>query len=133
MIATPSVNQEPFRERIQNQEPAGGPTGFSVSTLGKQDKPQTGHTDPVPAGIKPVSELPAPTLADVRLKDLKDTGRLLNLHCQAVAKGLVGTSEADRLKFVGAAEHALAIGKAIPRLVRVPGPGGLLSVRDRGG
>ena len=58
--------------------------------------------------------LPAPTLNDVRVEDLKDTGRLLRLHAQAVARGLVGSSEADRLRFVGAAEHALALGTGNP-------------------
>jgi hypothetical protein len=90
-IATPSVDQEPLRERIQNQEP-GGRTGFSIECPGDGDKP-----------------LPSPKLADVRIEDMKDTGRLLDLHGQAVAKGLVTASEADRLRFVGGAEHALAI------------------------
>jgi hypothetical protein len=96
-IATPSVDQEPLRERIQNQQPAGEPTGFSISRQGKEDKP-----------------LAAPTLADVRLDDLRNTSRLLELHGQAVAKGLVGESEADRLRFVTAAEHALAVAKHNP-------------------
>jgi hypothetical protein len=96
-IATPSVDQEPLRERIQNQEPAGGPTGFSISGQGKEDKP-----------------LAAPTLADIRLDDLRDTSRLLELHGQSLAKGLVGESEADRLRFVGAAEHALTVAKQNP-------------------
>jgi hypothetical protein len=92
----PDLHQEPLRERIQNQEPAGGPSGFSSKGQGKEDQP-------------PEQPLPAPRLADVRLEDLKDTGRLLDLYHQAVAKGLVTTSEADRLRFIGAAEHALAI------------------------
>jgi hypothetical protein len=58
--------------------------------------------------------VPEPTLNDVRVEDLKETGRLLRLHAQAVARGLVGPSEADRLRFVGAAEHALALGKGNP-------------------
>ena len=67
--------------------------------------------------------LPAPTLNDVRMEDLKDTGRLLRLHGQAVARGLVSPSEADRRRFVAAAEHARAIGTVNPcglfaRLVR---------------
>ncbi len=45
---------------------------------------------------------------------MKDTGRLLDLHRQGVAQGRVGASEGDRLKFVAAAEHALAIGKGNP-------------------
>jgi hypothetical protein len=58
--------------------------------------------------------LPAPQLADVRIEDLKDTGRLLDLLGQAIDRKLLGTSEADRLKFVALAEHALAIGKENP-------------------
>ena len=57
---------------------------------------------------------PAPTLSDVRVEDLEDTGRLLMLLDRAIARGLVGGSEADRLRFVGAAEHALAVGQGNP-------------------
>jgi hypothetical protein len=67
--------------------------------------------------------LPAPTLNDVRVEDLKDTGRLLALLDQAIARDLVGSSEADRLRFVAVAEHARAVGTLNPcglfaRLVR---------------
>jgi hypothetical protein len=48
------------------------------------------------------------------VEDLKDTGRLMDLLGQAMARGLVSGSEADRLRFVGAAEHALGIGKENP-------------------
>jgi hypothetical protein len=60
------------------------------------------------------TSLPAPTLNDVRVEDLKDTGRLLVLLAPAIARDLVGTSEADRLRFVAAAEHALTVGKGNP-------------------
>ena len=67
--------------------------------------------------------LPAPTLDDVRVEDLKDTGRLLGLLDQAVARGLSSPSEADRLRFVAAAEHAPAVGSGNPaRAVRPAGP-----------
>ncbi len=39
--------------------------------------------------------------------DLRDTGRLLDLFGRMVAGGLLHESEADRLSFVGAAEHAI--------------------------
>jgi hypothetical protein len=58
--------------------------------------------------------LPAPTLNDVRIEDLKETGRLLGLLTQAIVRGLVGSSEADRLRFVSAAEHALGVGQGNP-------------------
>jgi hypothetical protein len=102
--------------REKNQEPAGGTTGFSIE--GSEEK--TAHRDREPVGPKPVPAptpapiLPVPKLADVRPEDLKDTGRLLDLFDQAIAQKLIGASEAERLKFVAAAEHALAIGKANP-------------------
>ena len=58
--------------------------------------------------------LPPPRLADVRPEDLRDAARVLELHRQAVARGLVGSSEGDRLKFAAAAEHAGAVGTVNP-------------------
>jgi hypothetical protein len=108
-IATPSVNQEPLPEREIHQElAAGGRTGVEVRGTGET------QTNPVPAGTKPVSSLPAPTFADVRPEDLRDVGRCLELHRQAVAKGLASGSEDGRLKFVALAEHARVVGKANP-------------------
>ena len=75
---------------------------------------------PVPTRPAPVTnrtggtQLPAPTLNDVRVEDLKATVRLLMLLVQALARDLLGTSEADRLRFVAAAEHALSVGKGNP-------------------
>jgi hypothetical protein len=68
-----------------------------------------------------------PDLRHIAPEDLADTGRLLELYAQAVAAGLVGSSEWDRLRFVAAAEHARIIGTKnscglFARLVR----GGLL-------
>jgi len=42
------------------------------------------------------------------LHDLKDTERLLVLHEQSVQAKLIGPSEAERLTFVGLAQHVLA-------------------------
>ncbi len=170
-IATPSVHQEPFQERNQNQEPGpAGPAGIRLADSEKGTEPSVGVTSPsatrpviacpspqaavasepapspatttrtplgpataLPAVSPPArptappvpspavlgpglarGALPPPRLADVRVEDLKDTGRLLELHGQAVARGLVTASEVDRLRLVSAAEHALAIGKANP-------------------
>jgi hypothetical protein len=74
-----------------------GPSGFSIKGSGNGDK-----------------TLPSPTLSDVRIEDLKDTGRLLDLLGQAIDRKQIGSSEADRLKFLAAAEHALAIGQGNP-------------------
>jgi hypothetical protein len=101
----PDLHPEPLRG-AKNQEPAQrGPAGVQLPEIGPQIR-----TDPE-AGPSPLSP---PRLDDVRAEDLKDTGRLLRLHGQAVARGVVTASEADRLRFVGAAEHALAIGRANP-------------------
>jgi hypothetical protein len=112
----PDSDQEPFQERNQNQEPAKGPTGFCLQGSETQNAPT--HPTPVPTLPTPTTptsaNLPAPTLRDIHVEDLKDTERLLGLHDQAVEQKLVGASEADRLKFVAAAEHAVAIGKANP-------------------
>ena len=67
--------------------------------------------------------MPPPRLGDVRAEDLKDTGRLLTLLGQAIGRNLVGGSEADRFRFVAAAEHARSAGTRNPcglfaRLVR---------------
>ena len=94
--APPDLHQEPsLTGGSRNQEPVPGRTGFSIEGQGKKDQPP--------------ADLPTPKLSDVRVEDLKDTGRLLDLLGQAVAKGLVSASEADRLRFVGAVEHALSI------------------------
>ena len=110
-IATPSVNQEPFQEKAQHQEPArSGPAGVDLEGSPGGDK-----TPPPP--------LPPPSLDDVRPEDLIDVGRTLRLFDQAVARKLVGTSEADRLGFLAVAEHARVVGTINPgglfaRLVR---------------
>jgi hypothetical protein len=44
----------------------------------------------------------------VTLPDLKDTERLLVLYAQSVQAKLIGPSEAERLTFVGLAQHVLA-------------------------
>jgi len=100
----PSLDQEPFQEEgIQHQEPAsGGPAGVELEGSGEGSK-----------------ALPAPNLDDIRSEDLRDVGRTLRLFDQAVARKLVGASEADRLKFVAVAEHA--------RVVGTVNPGGLLA------
>jgi hypothetical protein len=59
----------------------------------------------------------------MRIEDLRHAGRLLQIHGQAVVRELIGPSEADRLKFVAAAEQAGTIGSRNPpglfvRLVR---------------
>ena len=101
----PLINQDPLREGIRNQDPApGGPAGVDVSEA--EGGGETPTTVPVVRT--------APRLADVRPEDLRDAARILELHRQAVARGLVGASEADRLKFCAVAEHAQAVGTINP-------------------
>lgn len=59
-----------------------------------------------------------PRLSDIRLHDLRDTERLLDLHHQAVSKGLAKSSEAGELEFVSLAERAIA---------RARNPGGMFA------
>ena len=90
----PRENKNPLTGS-NNQKPAsGGPGGVQVSNSGQEK----------------------PSLRDVVPEDLRDTGRLLELHEQAVEQNLVTTSEADRLKFVAGAEHAKAVGAKPCRL-----------------
>jgi hypothetical protein len=90
----PRENKNPLTGS-NNQKPAsGGPAGVQVSNSGAE----------------------RPTLRDVTPEDLRDTGRLLELHEQAIEQKLVTTSEADRLKFVAGAEHARAVGSKPCRL-----------------
>ncbi len=95
----PSTDKKPLRES-NNQKPAsrppasGGPAGFQSSNSGEKK----------------------PTLRDIAPEDLRDTERLIELHGQAVERGLVTSSEADRLRFFAAATHARSVGSNPPRL-----------------
>jgi hypothetical protein len=131
-LTPPDLHQDLSRwESKKDQEPCRGPAGFSIQGSGNRDRPEpkAAHANSEPAGLKsvparptptiststlPLAALLAPRLADVRIEDLKDTGRLLDLLRQAIDGERIGSSEADRLKFVALAEHALAIGKENP-------------------
>jgi hypothetical protein len=130
----------PFgREKTQKPAP-GGPAGDQVSgRKSEEGPPSTVFADPVPV-LPPTSQaskqstnhhrsieattaaatgagggpVPPPRLANIRPEDLRDMGRLLDLHEQAVAGGQISASEADRLRFVAAAEHARSIGSRNP-------------------
>jgi hypothetical protein len=58
--------------------------------------------------------LPTPDLNAVRPEDLADTVRTLELHRQAVVRGVVCEGEVGRLRVVAAAEHARSIGDRNP-------------------
>jgi hypothetical protein len=133
-FTTPRSDQEPLRERAQHQEPGpAGPAGVQLGEIGGGNRTppgpgpsavprssttvEAGPTSkpapwPSPPSATPVEA--GPRLRDVRVEDLKDIGRTLTLFAEAVGLGWVGSSEADRLRFVGAAEHARAIGRGKP-------------------
>lgn len=92
--APPVPDKKPLRESNNQKPAAGGPSGFSNSDGQGGENP--------------------PTLRDVVPADLSDTGRLLELHAEAVELGLVDDTEPGRLKFVAAAEHARVIGTKNP-------------------
>jgi hypothetical protein len=62
-----------------------------------------------PAGAY-ASKVRAPTLRDVKRIDLEEPSRLVGLFVQAERKGLVRRSDADKLAFLAAAEHAKRVG-----------------------
>ena len=96
---TPHIekNKEPLpRGGSNNQKPAsGGTTGVYISK-----SKETGAEKP--------------TLRDVKPEDLRDPSRLLDLHAQAIAAGYISQSEAERLNFFAAANHARVIGSRNP-------------------
>jgi hypothetical protein len=107
-VAPPSP--APARSPISTTMPTSPATGSPPVSPSARPAATPGPSPAVPAPVA----LAAPRLEDVRVEDLKDTGRLMELLGQAVGRGLVSGSEADRLRFVGAAEHALGIGKENP-------------------
>jgi hypothetical protein len=94
---TPIQNQKPLPRGSKNQKPACGGTTGVYNSQSKETKPAD-----------------KPSLRDVKLDDLRDPARLLNLHAQAVAAGYISSSEADRLNFFAAAHHARIIGSRNP-------------------
>ncbi|MGE3537825.1 MAG: hypothetical protein AB7N91_10385 [Candidatus Tectimicrobiota bacterium] len=77
--------------------------------------PQSART-PLPACARPPIWTPPPTLRNVTLADLRDVGRLLALHQQAMARGWLRGGEAGQLTLVAVAVHARRVGKAPCRL-----------------
>jgi len=82
----------PLEERNNQKPEAGAATGFCNCEKGREE----------------------PTIAHVVPQDLADMRRLMALHRQAVDAKVVTPSDSDRLAFVGAAQHALAVGSQNP-------------------
>ena len=105
--ASPRHDQNPSSSRnLKTRKPAperAGPAGVST---GSTRRGLTPHS----ASAK--RKHPAkPNIRDIRMQDLSDTTRLLQLHEQAVRLGLSDDSEASRLDFVSLAERARARGE----------------------
>lgn len=109
----PSVASVPATDpelgRAKSPPPAPGVGhGSSPPCLDREPIQEVKNQEPAsgrPAGV---------SLEDVQSEDLRDAGRLLELHRQAVARGLAVASEAGELAFAAAAEHARAVGTSNP-------------------
>jgi hypothetical protein len=127
-LAPPDSHQQLPPEEKHQEPAARRPTGV-LSTLFAQAREclRTGTAplrNPQPAVTRTVSAptrkepritpvltqtpMPVPRLQHVTLPDLKDTERLLALYAQSVQAKLIGPSEAERLTFIGLAQHVLA-------------------------
>lgn len=103
----PSSRETPPRPALSTtQSPRPRETGISSSGRSENQKPGPAG----PSGVRTRTGR-GPRLSSVTAEDLRDTTRLMALHREAAQKGHVGTSEAERLKFIAAAEHALSCGR----------------------
>lgn len=95
----PPIKTRNSLREFQHQEPAvaAGDAGVSAKTSPTTDGAAS-----------------RPSLRNILPQDLRDTSRALELYEQAAAEGLVGAAESDRLRFVAAVEHALAVGTTNP-------------------
>jgi hypothetical protein len=104
--APPESDKNPLRVEKHQKPAAGGPSGvfnFESEELPAQAEEAVQPEEP--------AQPPAPKLQHVVPEDLRDTARLLLLYGQAVQLGMAAASEWGRLRFMAAAEHALAMGK----------------------
>lgn len=100
----------PLTHQITTESPP--PDSHGELPSGSQNQKPAGRG---PTGVLQTKEAPKkPLLRDVQPHDLQDTARLLVLFGQAVEAGWIGGSQADQLRFVTAAEHALAVGNSNP-------------------
>lgn len=101
--ASPCLNSSSsLSGNLNTRKPApvrAGPSGVSIETR-KGSRKKSGE----------------PTLRDITDEDLRDTGRMIELHRQAVAQGVPVAGEAGRLDFLALAERARACGNNPPKL-----------------
>lgn len=99
--AGPAIGTPPRTTLSTTESPRPRETGISSSRRSENQKLGA----PSPTGVRKRTGS-GPSLARVRREDLADIKRLCQLFKQAEARGWVGRSEAERLKFFAAAEHA---------------------------
>lgn len=99
----------PRRNDSATESPPPLRTGISLSRSKNQNPAKRG-----PHGVRKRTGQGTPRLSHVEFEDLRTLSRMLILHREAANAGIIGTSEAERLKFFAAAEHARAKGKANP-------------------
>lgn len=109
--SSPSSNEEDLNTRRPARERS-GPSGFLKNGL--SGKASGAGSRKKQASSKPASR--GPVLHDIQDADLRDTDRLLELHRQAVAKGIPVAGEAGRLDFIALAERARSCGDSPPRM-----------------
>jgi hypothetical protein len=106
-------HREPLQDP-QHQKPA-PQTDLTPTPLHHRAPTSCGSASGVteqPKDKKPAPRVP--TLSHIVPEDLQETARLLTLFAQAQAHGLIGTSDSERLTFLGLAEHAKMVGSANP-------------------
>jgi hypothetical protein len=84
------------------------------AAAGADSPPPESDGDPSPRRNDQEPGEPGVSIRDVKPEDLRQTGRTLELHRQAVARGWVADSEHGRVRVVAAAEHARAVGTTNP-------------------
>jgi hypothetical protein len=89
-------------------------SAFPIGKYLNTKKPAPQRSGP-PAGSRE-KNVSVPSMRRVLDEDLRDTGRLLELHAQFVDSGLCFRGEAGRLDFIALAERARAIGNKPVRL-----------------
>ena len=107
--SSPCLNKSSSSSRnLKTRKPAPSRSGSSEgSREGKIEKPG--------GGVRGVRNRP-PVLRNIVAEDLRDNDRLLELHRQAVEKGIPVSGEAGRLDFFALAERARAGGHNPPKL-----------------
>src|SRR5215831_4603733 len=111
----PKEHTEPFQD-AQHQKPA-PPADLTPPSLPLYSTALTssGSASGVKEQHQDKNLAPrVPTLSHIVPEDLQETARLLTLFEQAQTHGLIGTSDSERLTFLGLAEHAKVVGSANP-------------------